>query len=576
MTLVGKILSGAIAFTAGLSQNQTNGNSILGTLRVPALSVSGVDPRVSSTDPILGLPDTNRTVSYVFNVSRGVLSPDGYQQSMILVNGAFPGPLIEANWGDWISVTVNNQIEGEGTSIHWHGLLQRETPWYDGVPGGQQCPIAPGTSLTYKFRADMWGTSWYHSHYSAQYTQGLIGPIVIHGLNHVLYDIDLGPVLVTDMFHADYKNLVDAVTGTSPAGWFTFSDNNLINGKMFFDCALVTDGTPCTSNAGLSEFRFTPGKTHRLRVINGGSAGLQHFSIDNHLMTVIANDFIPIQPYQAKVLTIGIGQRTDILVTADQDPNSSYWMRSNISTCGLPHQPDSLAVISYGSAKTTGAANVTKKPSSVAWPFTDITQCNNDPLKDTTPVFPMPLKTPTTAIYLGDNASVDDTGHLLWAMNDRAFKNDDSNPILLIATDRNANNTYNPDWNVYDIGSNSTVRLIVQNEQSVALKVSHPFHLHGHYFQVLHEGDGTWDGTTIINARNPQRRDTQMLRPGGHVVLQFEADNPGVWPFHCHIAWHVPRGLYINLLERPEDIPRLRIPDSVKDTCRAWEQHSKP
>lgn len=62
-----------------------------------------MDPRVSSTDPILGLPDTYRTVSYVFNVTRGVLSPDGYQQSMILVNGAFPGPLIEANWGDWIS-----------------------------------------------------------------------------------------------------------------------------------------------------------------------------------------------------------------------------------------------------------------------------------------------------------------------------------------------------------------------------------------------------------------------------------------------------------------------------------------
>lgn len=62
-----------------------------------------MDPRVSSTDPILGLPDTHRTVSYVFNVTRGVLSPDGYQQSMILVNGAFPGPLIEANWGDWIS-----------------------------------------------------------------------------------------------------------------------------------------------------------------------------------------------------------------------------------------------------------------------------------------------------------------------------------------------------------------------------------------------------------------------------------------------------------------------------------------
>lgn len=62
-----------------------------------------MDPRVSSTDPILSLPDTKRTVSYVFNITRGVLSPDGYQNSMILVNNAFPGPLIEANWGDWIS-----------------------------------------------------------------------------------------------------------------------------------------------------------------------------------------------------------------------------------------------------------------------------------------------------------------------------------------------------------------------------------------------------------------------------------------------------------------------------------------
>lgn len=119
MSLVGKILSGAIAFTAGLSQNKTNGsaldaffryqgltlhrNSILGTLSASLPSVSRVDPRVSSIDPSLGLPDTNQTVSYVFSVTRGVLSPDGYQKTMILVNGAFPGPLIEANWGDWIS-----------------------------------------------------------------------------------------------------------------------------------------------------------------------------------------------------------------------------------------------------------------------------------------------------------------------------------------------------------------------------------------------------------------------------------------------------------------------------------------
>lgn len=98
--------------------------------------------------------------------------------------------------------------------------------------------------------------------------------------------------------------------------------------------------------------------------------------------------------------------------------------------------------------------------------------------------------------------------------------------------------------------------------------------MHGHIFQVLDEGDGAWDGTTIINAPNPQRRDTQMLRPGGYIVLQFEADNPGVWPFHCHVAWHVSGGLYINLLEQPESIPQLRIPNRVRESCRAWKQYS--
>lgn len=66
------------------------------------------------------------------------------------------------------------------------------------LPVGQQCPIAPGKSMTYRYRADSWGTSWYHSHFSAQYTQGVVGPIVIHGPNHVPYDVDLGPVLITD------------------------------------------------------------------------------------------------------------------------------------------------------------------------------------------------------------------------------------------------------------------------------------------------------------------------------------------------------------------------------------------
>jgi len=75
------------------------------------------------------------------------------------------GPLIEANWGDWFEITVINDLADEGTTIHWHGLRQAQSPEMDGVPSLSQCPIAPGQSFTYRFQAEVYGSSWYHSHY---------------------------------------------------------------------------------------------------------------------------------------------------------------------------------------------------------------------------------------------------------------------------------------------------------------------------------------------------------------------------------------------------------------------------
>jgi FtsP/CotA-like multicopper oxidase with cupredoxin domain len=90
----------------------------------------------SNTNPEVP-PNTGVTRSYNLTLSRGTLSPDGVNRSMLLINGAFPGPLIEANWGDTINITVFNSIndatidgefaDAEGTSLHWHGLLQQGT-----------------------------------------------------------------------------------------------------------------------------------------------------------------------------------------------------------------------------------------------------------------------------------------------------------------------------------------------------------------------------------------------------------------------------------------------------------------
>lgn len=309
--------------------------------------------------------------TYNFNIARGFIAPDGVNRSALLVNGAFPAPTIEANWGDTITVNVCNHITGpeEGTALHWHGILQKTTPWFDGVPSVQQCPIAPGQCFTYSFLADLYGTSWYHSHYSAQYAGGLAGAMIIHGPSQVAYDYDVGPILLSDWYHASYEQLVEQVM--TPAAAPPKSDNNLINGKMNYNCSLITDGQSCVPNAGLSKFKFHSGKKMRLRLINSGAEGIQRFTIDGHSMIVFANDFVPIQPYTTNVVTLGIGQRSDVIVNGIGEPNSAYWMRSDLSpTCDLTNQPHALAAIYYETADTTSL------PTTTATPYDD-SKCGN-------------------------------------------------------------------------------------------------------------------------------------------------------------------------------------------------------
>lgn len=125
----------------------------------------------------------------------------------MIVNNEFPGPLIEANWGDWIEVNVVNDITGpeEGTVMHWHGMNQLGTPWADGVATISHCPIVYGDKFTYRFRANQPGTSWWHSHLSSQYASGLQGPMVIHGPTSAPYDVDLGPIVLQDWYRKCFR-----------------------------------------------------------------------------------------------------------------------------------------------------------------------------------------------------------------------------------------------------------------------------------------------------------------------------------------------------------------------------------
>ncbi|KAL2129208.1 hypothetical protein VTI74DRAFT_8087 [Chaetomium olivicolor] len=575
-SVVAAALAPLYSLTATLTQSSTNGLSLLGTLSAPTLPFFLTNnplpdgfPWGKLTDygnnPYREYPTTGVTRYYEFTVSRGVIAPDGYEREVLLVNGAFPGPLIEANWGDWIVVDVHNNISSpeDGTAIHWHGFLQHQTPWEDGAPGISQCPIPPGGSYRYEFLASLYGSSWYHAHYSAQYSGGVLGPIVIHGPAQAQYDIDLGPILLSDWYHKEYFDIIKEMLAPNGSPR-VLSDNNLINGKMHFDCSTVApnDTTPCHNNAGLSKFKFQTGRTHRLRLINTGADGVQRFSIDEHTLTVIAEDFVPVKPYNTSVVTLGVGQRTDVLVTANAGPpTSSFWMRSNLTSCSPARQPNAVAVVYYDQADTSSA------PSSRAWDIPDPGTCDNEDLRITEPLYPIPLPEPTFTQAMDIEVFKNASNVTLWKFNGVSMRTDYNNPVILLANEGNF--TYPREWNVVNYYSNSSIRIIVNNKGPSA----HPMHLHGHNFYILHEGPGEWDGT-IVRPSNPHRRDVQLVRGNGHLVIQFDGA-PGIWAFHCHIAWHASGGFLASLIVEPGEVEAMHIPGDVEQNCRAWDRWSR-
>ncbi len=61
--------------------------------------------------------------------------------------------------------------------------------------------------------------------------------------------------------------------------------------------------------------------------------------------------------------------------------------------------------------------------------------------------------------------------------------------------------------------------------------MAHPIHLHGHWFRWIAQ-----DGAPLPE---PRPMNTIPVDPGRTIDIDFIANNPGVWPLHCHIISHM-------------------------------------
>jgi hypothetical protein len=116
-------------------------------------------------------PETGKTRTYHLEITNSTGAPDGTERLLFLINNQYPGPVIEADWGDYLEITVQNSLQDNGTSMHWHGLRQLNTNTMDGTNGITECPIAPGHSRTYRFQATQHGTTWYRKSFAFTYPQ---------------------------------------------------------------------------------------------------------------------------------------------------------------------------------------------------------------------------------------------------------------------------------------------------------------------------------------------------------------------------------------------------------------------
>ncbi|KXJ06536.1 L-ascorbate oxidase [Exaiptasia diaphana] len=124
--------------------------------------------------------DYHRQVPDIVVPADKVHTVDGHTRTIITINDQFPGPAIEVMQGAQVVVTVLNELQLDGLTIHFHGIHMKYNPWMDGTAHVSQCPIGPKQSFQYRFVANPAGTHWYHSHLEAQRADGLFGPLIVH------------------------------------------------------------------------------------------------------------------------------------------------------------------------------------------------------------------------------------------------------------------------------------------------------------------------------------------------------------------------------------------------------------
>ncbi|KAL1800988.1 hypothetical protein ACET3X_001330 [Alternaria dauci] len=518
-----------------------------------AISLSNLFLPLSLLIPFI----TCATVTYDFDIGWVHANPDGQQTRPVIgINGQWPLPPIVVTKGDQVIVNVKNSLGNESTSLHFHGLYMNGTTHMDGPIAVTQCGITPGSSFTYNFTVNQPGTYWYHSHERGQYPDGLRGPLIVHDPEDPYNDLYDEEVVITlsDWYHDLMDNLLaEFINIANPSGVEPVPQSALLND---------------TQNLTVS---IEPGKTYLFRMINMAAFAAQYVWFEDHTMRIVEIDGVYTEPMDADMIYVTAAQRYSVLVTAKNDTNSNFAFVGSMDQDLFDEVPEGLnpnvtGWLVYDDKKELP----TPKEMETFEPFDDfaLVPYDKEELYDH-------VDRSITLDMKMDN--LDDGANYAF-FNDITYVSPKVPTLYtVLSTGPNATDPiiYGSNTNAFVLAQNEVVEIVLNNDDPG----KHPFHLHGHVFQLVTRSPddaGFYDPDNASDPHpTPMRRDTVLVRPNGHIVLRFRSDNPGVWLFHCHIEWHVASGLTATMIEAPLAIQdqlsspssNNSIPQSHWDAC---------
>lgn len=485
-------------------------------------------------------------------------NPDGLNEREIVgINGQWPLPVIHVNKGDRVIIHMFNGLQNRNVSIHFHGIFQNGTNAQDGPIWTTQAPVVPNSMFIYDFNVNQNGTYWYHSHVDGQYPDGYRQALVVHDPDFPFEFDEEYTVTMSDWYHKtvdfirpDFMNLYNP-TGAEP-----IPDSFLFNDTLKLSIPVETN------------------KTYLIRLANIGALVSQYFYIEDHEFEIVEVDGVYVEPQVANVILISVAQRYSILVKTKPAASKNYGIVTIADSTLLDIIPPNLILnqtnwLEYNKDYDHTDSIIPYESSE------DIDYLDDTSLVpyDHVPLFSEPTKRVNITVKM---TNLEDGVNYAFFNNITYTHPKVPTLYTVMSAGELATNPliYGEFTHPYVLSKGEVVEIILNNADSGV----HPFHLHGHVFQVLYrspaydDDDITYydpNSDDIVFPKYPMRRDTVNANPNGNFVIRFVADNPGVWLFHCHIEWHLMQGLALTFIEAPLELQKQIVPENHYAVAKA-------